>query len=63
MELHMKQHSFSVFLNFFRSQSGHQIVVSHPATHMDRVHLSGSPVLKERKTRWMRERNEANTMF
>ena len=59
----MKQHSFSVFLNFFRSQSGHQIVGSHPATHMDRVHLSGSPVLKERETRWMRERDGTKTGF
>ena len=56
VELHMKQHSFSFFLNFFRSQSGRKIVVSCPAAHMYWVHLSGRPALKERETRLMREK-------
>ena len=52
----MKQRSFRVFLNFYRSQSRHQIVGSPPVAHMDWVHLSGRPALKERETRWKRER-------
>jgi hypothetical protein len=31
-------------------------VASQPAVHMDRVHLSGRPELKERETRQMREK-------
>ena len=52
----MKQHSFSFFLNFFRSQSRRQIFVSRPAAHLDGVQLSGRPALKERETRLMREK-------
>ena len=32
------------------------LVASRPAAHMDGVHLSGRPVLKERKIRWTREK-------
>jgi hypothetical protein len=56
MELHKKQHSFSVFLNFFRSESGCQIVASRSWAHMNGVHLSGRPALKERETRRTREK-------
>ena len=52
----MKQHSFSFFLNFFRSQSRRQIFVSRPAAHLDGVQLSGRPALKERETRHMKEK-------
>jgi hypothetical protein len=31
-------------------------VVSRPAAHMDGVHLSGRPALKEKETRRMREK-------
>jgi hypothetical protein len=31
-------------------------VASHPVAHMERVHLSGRPALKERETRQMREK-------
>ena len=31
-------------------------VASRLAAHMDRVHLSGRPELKERETRWTREK-------
>jgi hypothetical protein len=65
VELNRKQRSFSVFLTFLRSGSGSgaRFLLSWPAAHMDRVHLSGKPELKERGIRWSREKNGAKSGF